>query len=414
MDELLTGWSRIAWAQCWQVTLLIAGVWLVLRLVGRDRPHLACALWLVVLLKCVTPPLVSSPSGIFCWLQRTEPVAGEETVLAAAKYAAPVEPDGDAIVVRASPVVAAPPLPLQNVPTSLTPAETHTPVQKPGWSWPTLLLAGALAWLAGTIIYAAVALARWHVCWRKLCRTRQIEDPRLAGLVAELCRRLAVRRKVRLLITESPLGPAVVGLVRPTIVLPAAIVREKLPAELAPLLAHELIHIRRGDLWIGLLQTLAVASWWFHPLVRLASRLVTREAERCCDEETIAHLGCDPAAYARSLLDVLALKQQLTPIPAFPVVRPVDVTSQRLERIMNLGQGYRASRTPWWCWLIMLAAAAAVLPGAALVAEGEAAETRSSSVALLGREFRSSGRGAARSRQEQVRREYDVGEVLRT
>jgi beta-lactamase regulating signal transducer with metallopeptidase domain len=350
------------------VTLLVVGVWLVLRMVGRDRPHLACALWLVVLLKCVTPPLVSSPSGIFCWLQRAETAVEGRSAPAPTDYVQTIAPQDDAVVVQASPVVAAAPSRAVAAPVDLPAAREifAEPVPHAFWSWSAISTLAAFAWLLGALVFAAIATAQWMICWRKLTRAGRINEAPLAELVDELRRRLGLRRSVRLLLTESSLGPAVVGLWRPTIVLPAALVREKSPAELAPLLAHELIHIRRGDLWIGMLQTLTVASWWFHPLVRLASRLITREAERCCDEETIAHLGCEPAAYARSLLDVLALKQELTPIPAFPGVRPVDVTSQRLERIMKLGQGCH-KRTPWWCWLIMLAAAAAVLPGAALV-----------------------------------------------
>ena len=85
------------------------------------------------------------------------------------------------------------------------------------------------------------------------------------------------------------------GLFRPVIVLPEVVVRGKRPEELTPLVAHELIHVRRGDLWLGLLQTTAQALWWFHPLVWLAARLSAREVERCCDEEVVGALGCDPA-----------------------------------------------------------------------------------------------------------------------
>ncbi|MCX7418812.1 MAG: hypothetical protein NT013_04650 [Planctomycetia bacterium] len=119
-----------------------------------------------------------------------------------------------------------------------------------------------------------------------------------------------------------------------------------------------------------MLQTLAQAVWWCHPLVWWVNRLTTREAERCCDEEVLAELGCDPAAYARALVDVLELKRELKPVPIFPGVRPVEVTSQRLERIMQLGQGCHR-RTPWWCWLIAALAAAATWPGAAFVVTAE-------------------------------------------
>src|SRR6266850_4749231 len=72
MDELLASVTRAAWAQCWQVTALIAIVGVVLRFVGRNQPHLASVLWLVVFVKCITPPVVSCPWGVFCWLQQIE------------------------------------------------------------------------------------------------------------------------------------------------------------------------------------------------------------------------------------------------------------------------------------------------------------------------------------------------------
>ena len=64
-------WAEMAWAQLWQVSLLIAVVALVQWAFCRRRPHLAHALWMVVMLKCLTPPVVSSPTGVFSWLVRS-------------------------------------------------------------------------------------------------------------------------------------------------------------------------------------------------------------------------------------------------------------------------------------------------------------------------------------------------------
>ena len=407
MNGLAGGWVQIAWHQCWQVTLLIGGVWLVLRIAGKNRPHMACALWLVVLVKCVTPPVVSSPSGIFCWLQPS--VAGQESLTAApvVDRKLTTASAGDEVVVRATKArtgdLAARPMPLrmaQPLPESARPM--------PSWSWPWTTSAVAAVWMLGTAIFAAVTALRWWKCWR-LLSGGTLANAELSARVDDLRRRLKVRRKVRVLVTDGPLGPAVVGLWRPTIILPAALLTDKSTRRLEPLLAHELTHIRRGDLWIGLLQVLAGGLWWFHPLVRLASRLATREAERCCDEEVIATLGCDPADYARGLLDVLAVKQRLIPIPAFPGVRPVDVTSQRLERIMNLGQGCHR-RTPWWCWLVMLLLAAAALPGAAFVA---GAKERAKPQPPDASRYMRADFGAEHDDQAELsERTYDVAEIL--
>ena len=197
-----------------------------------------------------------------------------------------------------------------------------------------------------------------------LRRSPASETNQIVTLVDRLRHQLGIRTSVKIKVLSRPVGPAVIGLFRPTILLPAAIVEHKLAAEIEPLVAHELIHIRRGDLWWAALQTLATRLLWFHPLVWLASKMVTRESERSCDEETIAGIGCRPSDYARGLLEVLELKHQLRVAPALPGVRPVDITSARLERVMKLGNGIQ-KRTPLWVWLAMLVCSAAVLPGAA-------------------------------------------------
>jgi hypothetical protein len=42
-------------SQVWQVTLLAVVVAVVVRVLGQRRPQLACLLWMLVLVKCLTP-----------------------------------------------------------------------------------------------------------------------------------------------------------------------------------------------------------------------------------------------------------------------------------------------------------------------------------------------------------------------
>ena len=52
--------AELAWTQLWQVTLLAVVVAAVVHLAARARPHLAYLLWMLVIVKCLTPPLWSS------------------------------------------------------------------------------------------------------------------------------------------------------------------------------------------------------------------------------------------------------------------------------------------------------------------------------------------------------------------
>ena len=140
--------------------------------------------------------------------------------------------------------------------------------------------------------------------------------------------------------------------------------------------------------------------------------MLTRESERCCDEETIAGLGCRPAEYARGLLEVLERKHQLRIAPALPGVRPVEITSARLERVMRLGNGIQ-KRTPLWVWLVMLFCGAVVLPGAAWAA---VQERRASGTQIKNGEPETSSASSATSKPKQEKQyqehHFEIGDLL--
>lgn len=390
--------SHLFWTQLWQLTLLITLAAVVSRWQGRGRPHLSHALWLVVLAKCVTPPVWSSPQGIFSWLQSAAPTEAEVAEIDEEPLVETVAMPAPPMDWNAThPVSAAELPPVDDVdPAMFAVAEDSTAISAPPVSNPPSFPIWLTVWGAGTGVILLGTGIRWRLTRRRILATAIRHDPRLDALLTQLSAHLRVRRPVRLLVTMSDIGPAVVGVFRPTILLPARLLHGRSPADWEPILAHELVHVRRGDLWVGWWQILAQAVWWFHPLVWWANRMMTRDAERCCDEEVVAELGCEPARYARSLVHVLEMKQILKPVPAFPGVKPVEITTQRLERIMLLGQGCRR-RSPWWCWMVMLLTAAVALPGAAMTASAKNKKSRQKPPAQAG---------------EEVTRKYKVQDVL--
>jgi beta-lactamase regulating signal transducer with metallopeptidase domain len=141
---------------------------------------------------------------------------------------------------------------------------------------------------------------------------------------------------------------------RPRILLPSFLIDRMEDEALRILIAHEMTHIRRGDLFWAFLQTVAGSLWWFHPAVWIANRQLNLECERSCDEETIARLECPPCAYAKCLLQVLEWKHQLYVVPALPGVRPMQITKDRLKRIMKMRHG-SFSQNSRGLWLAMAA-----------------------------------------------------------
>ena len=373
-------------AQTIQVTLLIAVVWIVTKAFARNRPHLAHALWILVLIKCLVPPLWSSPTSPFSWMstQAHQPIktqvvsldsesAGIASLSVINKHSDVKEAESrlPAQNYNASNEisVSANPIDLKDYLGEATVNQIETSEFRPSVlvNWPQAI---CTLWMIGVVVGFATVLVRLGLFIRWIRRCEQVDCPPAEMALRELKSKLGVRRNVRLVVLNQSVGPAVLGVFQPTILLPVSVVVGMKQREIEPLLAHELVHIRRGDLFWAMVQALATSLFWFHPLVWIASRLVTLESERSCDEETVASLGCQPAVYAHGLLDVLEQKQKfrnrMRVAPALPGVRPVDITSARLERVMKLGNG-SLKRTPAWVWCTMLICGISVLPGAAIV-----------------------------------------------
>jgi beta-lactamase regulating signal transducer with metallopeptidase domain len=315
LDEI----ARLAWVQLWQVTIVALLIGTVVRLCGRDRPRLAYALWMLVVVKSIVPPVWSSPTGLFS----RAPVGG-----AAARRDVPGEPPGLLMAPRAD-------APVGGAPTRATNGLVGGAAHDRGMDWARSRFVLFSIWSTGLVLGTAFLLGKQMVCSSLIRRSSLPVDERYISALADLSRQLDVRRDVHLLVTSRPIGPAVFGLLRPSIVLPGPLLSGT-PHELIELiLAHELVHVRRGDVLMGKLQLVAQLIWWPHPLVWWANREACRERERCCDEEVVLGVGCKPVLYARTLLNVLEQKGRLRSLVALPGVRALEVTSLRLESIMR-------------------------------------------------------------------------------
>jgi hypothetical protein len=168
-----------------------------------------------------------------------------------------------------------------------------------------------------------------------------------------------------LIMTSRPIGPAAFGLIRPTVLMPETLLSSISPDAVDLILAHELIHVRRGDIIAGKLQLLTQLIWWFHPLVWWANREANGEREHCCDAEVVSGMHCRPVLYARALLSVVEQKCRLRPLPAIAGVRALEVTSRRLESIMRYAD-FDLRRASWLPRIVFAAGMALLVPGMGL------------------------------------------------
>src|SRR4029453_13738974 len=97
-------------------------------------------------------------------------------------------------------------------------------------------------------------------------------------------------------------APMVVGLVRPVILLPTDLFDALSIAEQRMAICHELVHLRRGDLWLGCVPAPPERLFFVHSLAILAGREYLLAREAACDRAVLRLLNVAPYDYGRLLL----------------------------------------------------------------------------------------------------------------
>ena len=125
-------------------------------------------------------------------------------------------------------------------------------------------------------------------------------SPRWQQRFESLARDFGVRARARVVESSAVCVPAVIGCVRPVVMLPARIFSGLSDAQIEALIAHELAHVARHDYLVNIVQSVAEALLFYHPAVWWVSRGIRVEREYCCDDLAVAATQ-NGLAYAHAL-----------------------------------------------------------------------------------------------------------------
>jgi beta-lactamase regulating signal transducer with metallopeptidase domain len=168
-------------------------------------------------------------------------------------------------------------------------------------------------WLVGVALLSLRLLVQWLRVRRLVERDASPAREPWPGIARRLAAALGVRQAVRLLESAAIEAPAVLGYLRPVILLPASSLMGLTPDQLEMILAHELAHIRRHDFLVNLLQSAVETLLFYHPAVWWISDRIRIEREHCCDDLAVATCG-SPVLYARALTRLEELRAQTMPL----------------------------------------------------------------------------------------------------
>jgi hypothetical protein len=167
------------------------------------------------------------------------------------------------------------------------------------------------------------------------------------------------------------MSPMLIGVLHPKIVLPENLLDRLDSEELQMVLAHELVHWRRHDTWVGWLQVFVQGLFWFHPLVWFANSRIRHERECACDETVLREAHCDRDGYGEAIIRVLAAARGRSLVMGnmAGIFERGSRLQIRLEEIMSFDPTKR--RFGWLSRALVVIAALVLLPMAAPRVEAE-------------------------------------------
>jgi beta-lactamase regulating signal transducer with metallopeptidase domain len=173
----------------------------------------------------------------------------------------------------------------------------------------TILEPGAgliVLWLLGAVAYLLVVLMQTRAAFRRWSSLRLSTDTALLELLEDTKAQMGITAPIGLVISRELAAPAIMGWLRPRLLLPEWITTLA-PVQLRAILLHELAHFRSLDVPLNWLFTLARAAHWFNPAIHLAAGGWALVREQAADEAAVQTLGgASPAlVYSEALLAAL-------------------------------------------------------------------------------------------------------------
>lgn len=203
-----------------------------------------------------------------------------------------------------------------------------------------VLKASAVMYFYGFLMLFILAAVR-HVWFSyRLNFAAPLDEPQLERALESWRRRIGVSQKPRYVFSHIVSSVCVYGFVRPVVVMPFNLLDRVSIEDAALMGAHEMAHIKRGDVALFALCSVAKAVFWFNPFMHQICARANLAAEQGADALVLAS-GVDRRQYAHCFVQGLRLAANARYgsfagelIPSFT---PFDKRSrrQRLDAILS-------------------------------------------------------------------------------
>jgi beta-lactamase regulating signal transducer with metallopeptidase domain/tetratricopeptide (TPR) repeat protein len=287
-------------------------------------------LWMLVLIKLALPTTLSSPVSLGYWFgDKLAGIKVSDTSIIAQPVNLPqiIETETSAATGTPYPDIR---------PTTISPSITKPVVAQTSpapLTWQGIVF---LVWMAVVGTMCLLLLQRL-IFVTGLVAQAQNPAQLMNDAFRFCCGQIGIKGKVGLKVSANTACPAVCGLFRPVILVPQNLAPTLGSSRLRMVFLHELTHIKRGDLWVNLVQTILQIVYFYNPLLWLANSIIRRIREQAVDEAVQVAMGANAPQYPQTLVDVakIAFNRPVLSLRLIGIVESKNVLKGRIERMLN-------------------------------------------------------------------------------
>jgi beta-lactamase regulating signal transducer with metallopeptidase domain len=342
------------------VSTVLAGIAWTVQLRVRSA-SLVNLLWVIVLIKLVTPPMYLIPAIELPYFSCTglDPIRGSGTELPRVLMPADAKISA-ANAVRPSITQSGP----AGEPTTIDSMRSY-PIY---WA--------LSAWIGVSALLFVVSTVRIRRFNRLLKANSRLAPKYISEISTNVAERIGIHGVPRVVLSGARTAPYVWWLGgQPRITISEQAVYALSRHDLRLVIAHEMAHIKRRDHWVRWLEWFAVNSFWWNPVMWWARSQLRISEEIACDNLVIESTKPDRLRYANALLNMADL--MTSPGIRQPAVVSAMNSGGDLERRLMMIIAEKTWQAPRALRLVIAGVAFCILPlGLVYAQDTEAVERR--------------------------------------
>jgi beta-lactamase regulating signal transducer with metallopeptidase domain/peptidoglycan/xylan/chitin deacetylase (PgdA/CDA1 family) len=213
---------------------------------------------------------------------------------------------------------------------------------------PSILPVAVGLWLLGVALFSfRLGGGIWQLRRYKMSGVESV-DANWQQRFTLICQTLKIDRHIKLLQSAIIETPIAIGFFKPLIIVPVSVFLQMRPHELETIIAHELIHIRRYDPLVNILQSVIEVLFFYHPGVWWISAQIRREREFAADNAVMEIFGDSHTVYATALANLEEIRLRADQnMPSIATAANGGNLMQRMEKILKIKTEMTRANSAW-------------------------------------------------------------------